>query len=44
MNLIISTLLLLLLAGCSSSVKLGIGNYTVVVCGEIEVVNETSST
>jgi hypothetical protein len=44
MNLIISTLLLLLLAGCSSSVKLGIGNYSVVVCGEIEVVDETSST
>ncbi len=44
MKLIISTLLFLLLAGCSSSVKLGIGNYSVVVCGEIEVVDESSST
>lgn len=44
MNLIISTLLLLLLASCSSTVKLEIGNYSVVVCNQIEVVDETSST
>ncbi len=44
MNLIISTLLMLLLASCNSSFKIGMGDYSVVVSGEIEVINEASTT
>lgn len=43
MNLIISTLLILLLTSCSSAFKIGMGDYTIVVSGEIEVVNESTN-